>query len=86
MFPWLMLFYCHILEEPFLREIKPQFSYLWSPNCLENFRAYTIDGGIKMLQNSCISQISIKKKKFKTFYEVETVSHLKKIIQPSPTY
>ena len=39
-----------------------------------------------MLQNSCISQISIKKKKFKTFYEVETVSHLKKIIQPSPTY
>ena len=44
----------------------------------------TIDGSIGMLKNSWISQISIKMKKFKTFYKVKTVSHLKKIIHQTP--
>ena len=56
-----------------------------NPNCLKNF-------GISILLmevSKCwkivqFPKISIKMKKFQTFYELKTVSHLKKIILPHP--
>ena len=80
-----MLFSCHILGERFLNRNLATILPLKSKLSLIFQSFNTFDGSTKMLQNSCIFRISINVKKFKTFYELKTVSHLKKIIQSSPT-
>ena len=46
-------------------------------------RFNVIDGRREMLENSWISEISIKMKNAKIFYEAQTSSRLKEIIQPA---
>ena len=46
-------------------------------------RFNVIDGSREMLENSWISEISIKMKNAKIFCEAQTSSRLKEIIQPA---
>ena len=83
--PMVNLFYCHILQErDFLRESLPR--YPWSPNCMDNFRVSLLLMKVsKYWKIVEFPKISIKTKKFKTFYYAKTASRLKEIIQHPPT-
>ena len=49
----------------------------------EKFQHFNaLDGTIKMMKIAKFPKISIKMKHCKTFYEAQTASHLKEIIQP----
>ena len=80
----LLSYYFILRESDSLRNLA--ISYLWSLNYLENFSA-----SILLLKVSKywkiveIRKISINLKNCKTFYETQTASHFKKIIQPLPT-
>ena len=75
------------IEQKWLLEKFSHYpSYLWSPNSLEKFSA-----SILLLKVSKywkiveLRKISHNLKNCKTFYETQTASRFKKIIQPLPT-
>ena len=68
--PTISLFYCHISHSLTLE------AQIGKIQCFN-----VTDGIIKMLKCRRIPKISIKMKNVKTFYKVQTVSRLKKIIQ-----
>ena len=78
-----LLFYCHITERKWLLIRNLAIILPSNPNCLENFNVLILLMKVsKYWKIVAFQKISIKMKNCKTFYETQTASCLKEIIQP----